>query len=117
VISERDLANLRIDTEEALDGICDIVHRALVDNDSGGQTVSETRETDVPCKVLLSSKPSERIIAAGVDNRQIATILFPVSITISKNDRIEIGDSLYEALGPDDRSTRVLQRIICIKTK
>jgi hypothetical protein len=117
VISAGDLVKLRIDAETALDGLCDVIHRSFVDNDSGGQTTSEDRDTDIPCKVLPAGKPAERIIAAGVEGRQLSTILLPFSQAIITNDYIEIGAAQYEVAGIDARTTQVLQQVVCVKVK
>lgn len=117
MISASDLAKLRIDAEAALDGLCDVVHRSFVNNNSGGQTTSEDRDTDVACKVLPAGKPAESIIAAGIESRQLVMILLPVAQNISVTDRIEIGTAVYEVAGTDDRTVQALQQIICAKVE
>jgi len=118
MISQRDLASLRSSVQDAFTTTCTITHR-VVTNSGSEQAITSTTDSDVPCQVLAlgSNTTDEQDIAAGVQGRQLVPILLPYNQSVSENDLIAVNGVSYEVVRLDHRSTKVTQRVLCVKSE
>jgi hypothetical protein len=111
-----ELAHLRAEAEKALTQRGSVVNRAFPVDGHGGQTPTETVNADVPCLVLGESKsPGERVVGGVVESFVQIPILVPVTTEVTTSSSFQVDSVTYDVIGIDNRSNKVLKRLVCAR--
>jgi hypothetical protein len=108
---------MRKAVEATMTQTCIIARTARQSNNAGGVTsgISST-QTGIRCNMSASTMPQTRQIGGLEVTENTYKIKLPLGTDVQTGDRITVGSSVYQVIGPIDGSPKLCERVQCIKT-
>lgn len=118
MFSAAELADLAALWESALDTTCTVYTRTDATDNAGGSTVTETANGPYACRVQPAQSAQRAMIAGGVVEYDVYSIMLPADATVTSNARIVAADGkAYEVRGVDvGRSYRYGLQALCVRS-